>query len=66
MNNIGGRIDWIHDALKDGKITESTAKELAAPLIREMNKKKIKREKKTGKEPKLFTFEYIFRGLLNG
>ena len=58
-SNAGARIDEIRRMYRDGVVNESTARDLAAPLILAMNRKKIKRERSSGREPKLFTFDQL-------
>lgn len=59
MNNSGRRIDEIRRLYLAGSITESMARNISAPLIFSMNRKKIKREMSSGRDPKLFTFEQL-------
>ena len=60
MNNKAERLDYLIQSYKSGKIDRKTAFSESAPIIMEINKKKIKRERNTGREPKLFSFEKLF------
>ena len=60
MSGAGERLDILVQKYKAGNISESIARSASASIIHEMNKKKIKRERNTGRDPKLFTFESMF------
>ena len=58
-STAGARIDDIRRMYHSGVITEQMARNMAAPVICSMNKKKINRERNSGRDPKLFTFEQL-------